>query len=81
MGGDLSLYMPDTAWSTSNTIQDHIQHYMFNTKFDWARQAQPNVVQCLVCLYFVFCNLAMFFTINSIAIFILEIFCLFISLT
>jgi hypothetical protein len=33
MGGDLPLYRPDTAWSTSNTIQDHIQLYISNT---WA---------------------------------------------
>jgi hypothetical protein len=31
-GGDLSLYRPDKAWSTSNTIQGHIQHYMSNTR-------------------------------------------------
>jgi hypothetical protein len=30
MGGDLSLYRPDTAWSTRNTIQDHIQLYISN---------------------------------------------------
>jgi hypothetical protein len=31
-GGDLSLYRPDTTWSTSNTIQDHIQLYISNTR-------------------------------------------------
>jgi hypothetical protein len=31
MGGNLSLYKSDMAWSTGNTIQHHIQHYLSDT--------------------------------------------------